>query len=127
MPPQIHAEPREGFQIGLDRKPTHKHDIESQQQSPPRHPFVRMMGQAGGISERWPGFTARRLDVHHLSPLGPRGLEPRSGFVRWWGSVPGVPLRGTPGYPLTPLRGRWAGYWAVFLLVRRISIVTSRD
>jgi len=29
-----------------------------------------MTGQAGGVSERMPGITARRLDVLHLSPPG---------------------------------------------------------
>jgi hypothetical protein len=61
-----------------------------------------------GVSERWPGFTAWRLacpSCHHPEPCV---LEPRSGFMRLYGCVPGVPLRGTPGYPLTPLRGRRA-------------------
>jgi len=35
-----------------------------------RHPFVRMAGQAGGVSERSPGITERRLDVLHLSSPG---------------------------------------------------------
>jgi hypothetical protein len=71
MPPQIHAEPRQGFQIGLNRKMKHKHDIDPRRQSfIARDPFVRMMGQVGGVSERSPGFTARRLDVLHLSLPG---------------------------------------------------------
>jgi hypothetical protein len=61
-------------------------------------------------ASRW--FTSSRInDFWHAPPASyHRRLEPLAGF--WpcvWDRVPGDRYRGTPGYPLEPLRGGRAG------------------